>query len=321
MTDDRLHIPMPFDNALAFFSGGQEAAPRAEVDLVQGDCRDVLRSDLIADKSVHMVLTDPPYFLDGLDTDWKKGGKDATRATGSVGGLPIGMKFDPKQGKELQGFIEEVAEGWKRVLVPGGFALVFSQPRLAHRIAVGMEDAGFEVRDLIAWHFTQRAQFKAFSQDHFVRRMDHLTDAEKKALIRSLGGRKTPQLRPQFEAVIMAQKPREGTFVENWQEYRAGLMDATRTLNGKSPSNVMIWEKPAKDERAMANGHLTPKPLKLLEHMIELFTEPGQTVLDSFLGSGSTAVAAVKTGRNCIGIELNPEYVEIARERLKGAGQ
>lgn len=321
MTDDRLLIPMPFDNALAFFSGGQEAAPRAEVDLVQGDCREVLKTDLIADKSVHMVLTDPPYFLDGLDTGWKKGGDDATRATGSVGGLPVAMKFDPKQGKKLQKFIEEVAEGWKRVLVPGGFALVFSQPRLAHRIAVGMEDAGFEVRDLIAWHFTQRAQFKAFSQDHFVRKMNHLSDAEKKALIRSLGGRKTPQLRPQFEAVILAQKPREGTFVENWQQYRAGLMDATRTLHNKSPSNVMVWEKPAKDERDSAGGHLTPKPLKLLEHMIELFTEPGQTVLDSFLGSGSTAVAAIKTARNCIGIELNPEYVEIARERLKGASK
>jgi DNA modification methylase len=268
-----------------------------------------------------MVLTDPPYFLDGLDTDWKKGGEDATRATGSVGGLPVAMNFEPKQGKELQKFIEEVAKGWDRVLVPGGFALVFSQPRLAHRIAAGMEDAGFEVRDLIAWHFTQRAQFKAFSQDHFVRKMNHLSDAEKKALIRSLGGRKTPQLRPQFEAVILAQKPRVGTFVENWQQYRAGLMDATRTLNGKSPSNVMVWEKPAKDERDSAGGHLTPKPLKLLEHMIELFTEPGQTVLDSFLGSGSTAVAAIRTARNCIGIELNPEYVEIARERLKGASQ
>lgn len=306
MTDDR--------------SGGQEAAPKAEVDLVQGDAREVLRTDLIADKSVHMVLTDPPYFLDGLDTDWKKGGKDATRATGSVGGLPIGMKFDPKQGIELQKFIKEVAEGWKRVLVPGGFALVFSQPRLAHRIAVGLEDAGFEVRDLIAWHFTQRAQFKAFTQDHFVRRMD-IPEAEKKAIIRSLGGRKTPQLRPQFEAVIMAQKPREGTFVDNWLQYRAGLMDATQTPHGKSPSNVMVWEKPAKGERTSANGHLTPKPLKLLEHMIQLFTEPGQTVLDSFLGSGSTAVAAIKTGRNCIGIEINPEYVEIARKRLKGAGQ
>jgi site-specific DNA-methyltransferase (adenine-specific) len=294
------------------------AAGGADIDLIQGDASQVLRTERIADRSVHMVLTDPPYFLDGLGTDWKKGGKDAVRATGSVGGLPVGMKFDPRQGRELQKFIEDVAEGWNRVLVPGGFALVFSQPRLAHRIAVGMEECGFEVRDQIIWHFTQRAQFKAFSQDHFVRRMN-IPEAEKKAMIDSLGGRKTPQLRPQYEAVIMAQKPREGTFVDNWLQYRAGLMDATQALNGKVPSNVMVWEKPAKDERTSANGHLTPKPLQLLEHLIELFTEPGQTVLDSFLGSGSTAVAALNTGRKCVGIEINHEYVDIARERLKEA--
>jgi site-specific DNA-methyltransferase (adenine-specific) len=294
------------------------AADGADIDLIQGDARQVLRTERVADRSVHMVLTDPPYFLDGLGTKWEKGGKDTARATGSVGGLPVGMKFDPRQGRELQAFIEDVAQGWNRVLVPGGFALVFSQPRLAHRIAVGMEESGFEVRDQIVWHFTQRAQFKAFSQDHFVRRMK-IPDAEKEAIIEALGGRKTPQLRPQFEAVIMAQKPREGTFVENWLKHRAGLMDATQTLNGKVPSNVMVWEKPAKDERTAANGHLTPKPLQLLEHMIELFTEPGQTVLDSFVGSGSTAVAARNRGRKCIGIELNPEYIEIARERLAEA--
>lgn len=313
MTQDTLHIPMSFDSALAVFSGGAQAAQTANVDLIEGDCREAMKA--LPNESVHMVLTDPPYFLDGLDTDWKKGGKDATKATGAVGGLPVGMKFDPRHGVALQAFIEDVAAQWERLLVPGGFALVFSQPRLAHRIAMGMEEAGFEIRDQICWRFTQRAQFKAFSQDHFVERMD-IPQARKRELIRSMDGRRTPQLRPQFEAVILAQKPKIGTFVENWEKHEVGLMDARSTLDTKVPSNVMTWEKPSSAERGAADGHLTPKPVKLLEHLIELFTKPGQVVLDSFLGSGSTAVAAVKTRRNCIGIEISPEYIGIARQRL-----
>ncbi len=57
---------------------------------------------------------------------------------------------------------------------PGAFAVFFSQPRLSHRMAIGLEDAGFEIRDLCAWHFTHRAQFKAFTMDHFVHRMNNL---------------------------------------------------------------------------------------------------------------------------------------------------
>lgn len=313
MSTETLHIPMSFDSALAAFSGGAQTGQRADVDLIEGDCRKAMKA--LPDESVHMVLTDPPYFIDGLDAGWSKGGADAVKGTGSVGGLPIGMKFDPKQGVALQAFIEDVGEQWMRLLMPGGFALVFSQPRLAHRIAMGMELAGFEIRDQICWRFTQRAQFKAFTQDHFVERMD-IPRARKRELIKSMGGRRTPQLRPQFEAVILAQKPREGTFVENWEKYQVGLMDAASTLDSKVPANVMTWEKPARDERGATGGHLTPKPVKLLEHMIELFTKPGQTVLDCFLGSGSTAVAAIRTRRNCIGIEINPEYIEIAKQRL-----
>lgn len=306
-------IPMSFDSAPAVFSGGTQTAERAYVNLIEGDAR--VAMEALPDESIHMVLTDPPYFIDGLDTDWKKGGSDAVKGTGSVGGLPVGMKFDPKQGLALQAFMGQVSKEWMRLLMPGGFALVFSQPRLAHRIAVAMEDAGFEIRDQICWRFTNRAQFKAFKQDHFVVRMN-IPQAEKRDLIRSMGGRRTPQLRPQFEAVILAQKPKIGTFVENWQRYEVGLMDAASTLDTKVPANVMTCEKPTGDERGATNGHLTPKPVKLLEHMIELFTKPGQTVLDCFLGSGSTAVAAVRTRRNCIGIEIKPEYIEIAKQRI-----
>lgn len=62
--------------------------------------------------------------------------------------------------------------------------------------------------------------------------------------------------------------------------------------------------------------HPTQKPVPLLEYLIRTYTNKGETVLDNCMGSGSTGVACVNTGRNFIGIELNPEYFEIARQRI-----
>ena len=283
----------------------------SDIQIIQGDCRDALRD--LPDNSVHLVLTDPPYFLDGLDNGWKKGGDKATKSTGSVGGLPVGMKFDPAQGKNLQAFMQEVSAELARVLVPGGFLLAFSQPRLSARMAIGIEDAGFEIRDMYAWRFTKRAQMKAFSQDHFVDKMK-ITDKKKRKIKKDLGGRKTPQLKPQYESIIMAQNPKEGTFVDNWIEWKSGLIDTTKGLDDAAPSTVMTVEKPSGDERQ--HGHMTPKPIMLLSHLIEIFTCKGQVVLDPFLGSGSTALAAKNVNRGCIGIEINPKYVDIAKGRI-----
>lgn len=161
-----IHIPLSFDDTLRLSSGEQQLPPKTFIDIREGDCREKIKE--LDDCSIHMVLTNPPYYLDGLDTNWRKGQTDSLKATGSVGGLPVGMKFDPRQGKELQKFLEPVSEQLIRVLIPGGFYISFSQPRLFHRIAITAENAGFEIRDRFAWHFTKRAQFKAFSMTLFV---------------------------------------------------------------------------------------------------------------------------------------------------------
>jgi site-specific DNA-methyltransferase (adenine-specific) len=67
------------------------------------------------------------------------------------------------------------------------------------------------------------------------------------------------------------------------------------------------------------NGHPTVKPLKLMRYLVRLVTPPGGTVLDPFAGSGTTLVAAKEEGFNFIGIELEPEYIEIAEARLAAA--
>lgn len=285
----------------------------ARVTLYPGDCREILAD--MPDASAHLVLTDPPYFLDRLDEGWSPENIERSRRrAGVIGGLPVGMKFDPMQAKNLQAFLAPVAVELMRILKPGSFLLMFAAPRLYHRAAVAVEDAGFEVRDAFAWRFTKKAQFKAFTVDHFVKKRDDMTPEQKADALKVLDGRRTPQLRPQFEMIMCAQKPREGTFVDNWLAHRTGLIDPRQSLTARVPETVMTVEK---DDKKSRNGHLTPKPVNLCEHLIRLFSTEGQTVLDPFVGSGTTCLAARRNRRRSIGIDINPDYIEIARRRLE----
>lgn len=65
-----------------------------------------------------------------------------------------------------------------------------------------------------------------------------------------------------------------------------------------------------------AHDHETQKPLPLMLELVELFTDPGDLVLDPFCGSGTTGVACLRLGRRCIGIEKDARYAQVARDRL-----
>ncbi len=68
-----------------------------------------------------------------------------------------------------------------------------------------------------------------------------------------------------------------------------------------------------------ANQHPTEKPVQLAEHFIQLHTQPGDIVLDPFMGSGTTGVACVKMGRSFIGMEIDPQYFAMAEKRISAA--
>lgn len=279
-----------------------------------GDCLQSLQE--IPDNAIHCVITDPPYFIDGFGSDWSKSSLKRRAANADViGTLPVGMKFTPQQGRDLQQFMEPVCEQLYRVLKPGGFCIIFSQARLYGRLAVATEDAGFEIRDMLGW--TYEGQAKAFTQDHFVHRMRHLSSAEREKIIQSLGGRKTPQLKPCIEPMVLAQKPKDGTFVQNWMQHGVGLVDTSQSLDGRFPGNLMPCAKPDAIEKGPGCDHLTVKPQRLLGHLIKLFTQEGQIVLDPFLGSGSTALAAIQTSRRYIGMEIDESYVKISQRRIQ----
>lgn len=91
--------------------------------------------------------------------------------------------------------------------------------------------------------------------------------------------------------------------------YRQKKSDSIQTATGY-PSNVLHF---AKDPH---NMHPTQKPLALIEYLIKTYTNEGELVLDPCIGSGTTAVAAVNTGRHYIGFEADERYYKIATERL-----
>lgn len=86
--------------------------------------------------------------------------------------------------------------------------------------------------------------------------------------------------------------------------------------NGGGASRFFYVAKASKRERGEGNGHPTVKPIKLMQYLIKLVTPPNGTVLDPFMGSGSTGVAAKNLGFNFIGCEMNEEYFEIAKKRI-----
>ncbi len=267
------------------------------------------------DNTISLTLTDPPYFIDGMGDDWDSDKLRKRVKKGVVGGIPAGQKFSPAQGLNLQRFLTQVGGECLRALKPGGFMLCFSQARLSHRTAIALEDVGFEIRDMIAWRY--EGQPKAFSQDHFVRKMD-IPEQEKHRIINELGGRKTPQLKPRMELIVLAQKPREGRFIDNWLKYRTGLIDVKDPFIEPDyfPANIIPCKKPREK-----HGHITVKPIDLCRHLIRIFSSIGDTVLDPFIGTGTTAVAALIEKRACIGYEIDRDMMPIIGKRIANARQ
>ena len=295
--------------------------------LIHGNCLDELKK--LPDNSIDLVITDPPYFIHKLDSSWSKEKLDADRKNSHITNLPKGMKYSKSQVKELFDFYKEVSELVYKKLKPGGYFLSFSAPRLYHSIAMAKEITGFEIRDIINWVYTQNIP-KGMSVNHIIDRMD-LSDTQKEELKKEYSGFKTPQIKSCHEPICVAMKPINCTFIQNELNFKTGLLDFNQKIginSDKVPANILVTEdfeeiytknflvgKPSKKEKEN-NTHITVKPIKLLEHLIKLFSKENAIVLDPFLGSGSTAVACKNTTRNYIGIEINKEYYEIAHGRL-----
>ena len=390
--------------------------------LLNGDCIEQMQKLIDDGVQVDSIVTDPPYHLTSIVKRFGKEGS-APAQEGTDGAFARASKGF--MGKEWDGgdiaFRPETWELALKLLKPGGYILAFSASRNYHRMAVAIEDAGFEIRDQMMWLYGSGFP---------------------KSL--NLGNGWGTALKPAHEPIVMARKLLEGTNKQNMEKYGVGginidgcriegevkhppnnpdFRDAAKqamakggvdklsfgqdrdapikrkTTNRKSrskdgvwtdgnsgmkaegsqfadadpkgrfPANVMHggleteWAKyfycpkvskaernqgledfPVKkskggggtsndtwyeddvnsasgkfgSEKAPSkNTHPTVKPQELMKYLCRMVTPKGGTVLDIFMGSGSTGMAAKDEGFDFIGIERDKEYFNIAEKRIK----
>lgn len=395
-----------------------------------GDCIEEMQQ--FPDNHFHAVVTDPPYNFEGgfMDEEWD----------------------DIGSAKEYQEWCGAWASECLRVLKPGGHLIAFGGSRTEHRLKSGVEDAGFEIRDTITWHYSDGFPKGSDIGKHIDKYggnaglgpeiADTLKEARKSRGItktrademfcdgssnyrwyegRTEGQRipddetfaeiaaEWPELQPYYEQCKEAEREVVGlsehasgiangtedhytvggtvaehyeitapatSEAERWSGWKQNLKPTTEfgalarapladefvyenvVLHGtgalniegaeiagedrtRHPSNTIFggdvvggleeqWggasryfytPKTSKQERTIGgrveNNHATVKPLSLMEWVVTLITDEGQRVLDPFAGSGTTLMACRRLGREGIGIEMDEEYAETARERVK----
>jgi site-specific DNA-methyltransferase (adenine-specific) len=303
---------------------------KEEIIILHNDC--LIELEKLEDNSIDCVITDPPYFIDKLDNAWSSIQIESDKKNSHIKHLPKGMKFDKSQVKNLYDFYLDLSKLLFRKMKPGAYFLSFSSPRLYHAIAMSCEIAGFEIRDMINWVYTQSMP-KGMSVSHIIDKMD-ITQEEKKKIKEEYKDFKTPQIKSCFEPICVAMKPIGNlTFIKNELQFKTGLLDFSQKVGenkDRVPANIITTEeyteaydknflvsKPSKAEKGENNTHITVKPIQLMEHLIKLFSKEGALIVDPFLGSGTTALACKNTNRQCLGIELNEEYYKICRSRLE----
>lgn len=300
------------------------------IHIENADCIEYLKTFEL--NSIDCIITDPPYFIDKLDHKWSADDINSDKKNSHIKHLPKGMKFDKKQVKQLYDYYLELSQILFDKLKPGGYFLSFSSPRLYHAIAMACDIAGFEIRDMINWTYTQTMP-KGMSVTHLINKMD-ISEEEKTSLVEEYKDFKTPQIKSCFEPICVAMKPTgKLTFIKNELNFKTGLIDFSQKVGidkDRVPANIITTEeynetydknfliaKPNKKEKGEHNSHITVKPIQLIEHLIKIFSKKNSLIVDPFLGSGTTALACKNTNRNCIGIEINPEYYEISRTRCE----
>jgi site-specific DNA-methyltransferase (adenine-specific) len=299
-----------------------------KIQLFNNDCMKELEK--IEDESIDCIITDPPYFIDKLDNNWSSKEIKEDKKNSHIKHLPKGMKFDKEQVKNLYEFYFELSKILIKKIKPGGYFLSFSSPRLYHSIAMGCELAGFEIRDMINWVYTQ-SMSKGMSVNHIIEKMNKTKD-EKEKIKKEYENFKTPMIRSCFEPICVAMKPVKGTFIQNELNFKTGLINFDNKVGkdkDRVPANIITTEeindsydknflisKPNKEEKGEYNTHITVKPLAIIEHLIKIFSKEKSIILDPFMGSGTTGICCKKNNRNFIGIELNKEYFNIAKKRI-----
>ncbi len=248
-----------------------------------GDARDM--RDL-NDNSVALVVTSPPYFAGkAYETD-------------------LGQGHVPGSYLDYLKMLRDVFAECKRVLEPGG------------RMAINVANLG-------------RKPYRSLSADVIRILQDDLQlllrgeilwvkadGASGNCAWGSFASAANPVLRDLSERVILASKGRFDRAIPRKKREAQGLpFENSISKEDFMAGTLDVWK--IRPESARRVGHPAPFPVELPEKCIHLFSYVGDTILDPFLGSGSTAVAAAKTGRHFVGFDTDPEYAKLAVGRVE----
>lgn len=253
--------------------------------LIQGDAR---RLDFIPDESIHLVVTSPPYWI------LKRYNENPDQ---------LGHVDDYEQ------FIQDLSQVWEhvyRILVPGGrLVCIVGDVCLSRRrhgrhvvvplhadICVSCRKIGFDNLNPIIWHKIANANYEVSNGSKFLGK-----PYEPNAIIKN-----------DIEFILMQRKP---------GGYRSPT-PKQRELSKISKKDFQEWFQQFWNmSGASTRKHPAPFPLELASRLVRMFSFHGDTILDPFVGTGTTMVAALRANRNSIGLDIDAEYCRMAARRLK----
>ncbi len=286
--------------------------------IILGDCRDHIPN--LADNSIELFLSDIPYGI-SLD-DWDVLHNNTNSALLGQSPAQIGKSAFKRRGKPINGWsqadrnigveYQQWCQHWVEMVLPkmkdGSSLFVFGARRTIHRVVNAFEDSGFLLKDILAW--------KKASAHHRAQRLSIVFESRGlKAEAEAWEGWRLGNLAPAYEPIAWFIKPYKigGTITDNVLEHSVGAMNVQECqIDGANPTNILeFWFQ--KNEVRI---HEAQKPLSLIEFLIKLTTKKAQVVLDPFMGSGTTAIAAKRLGRRFIGFEMAPEFHQAALRRL-----
>ena len=292
-----------------------------DIKLLRGDMRE--ESDQIKDGSVDLILTDPPYGnmkginLDGWDEETTKWDdsidpetifKIAERILRKKGRLIL-FSAEPYTSELIQSATKGVSFSYRCIWIKGQFG----NPLIVNKAPVKM----FE--DIVVFKKVYE-DFNHPLRNYFRDVLNYIGET-KSDIIDNIGGKADHTFRVDTTQFSLCT---EETYEELTEEYNLKGMDEFLTYDElesmKKETSTFNSEGPKSDifeyDKQQDGKHPTQKPVPLLLDLIETYTNPGDTVADLTMGSGSTGVAAQQIDRNFVGIELLEEYYEVAQERL-----
>ena len=307
--------------------------------LIDGDCVDSMRS--LPDKSIQLILTDPPYHT--------------TKKSNIAGDTSFASD------EEYMDWMEEIAKTWKRILAPNGTIYCFCAAKIASRLEV-MLSSYFNIIGTITWTKPNAPGYDGWKQKMkkealrgWYLHSEKIICMETKLegnLKDTFFGQYLKQLRLQSgltskqltEAVGAYGSVNNGGAVSNWEtgrnipsepqylKIKRALLatgkvheeeilpyrDAIRPFNVSADVEFTdVWT--FENVRQSKGKHPAEKPTSLLAHVISTSTLPGDIVLDCFSGSGSTLYTALQMGRKAIGIEIDPKWIYFQLKRIEPA--